>query len=360
MLNINYIITKSEKSGRSIYEEEIRKRLSRVNLNIIKYVPSKINIGGVSFIARFIRRFLLLPYQIKTKSKKDNITHLTSEDLAYLLNFLKFKKTIITCHDLIPWVYQKKHHSLFLKLNIKGLKKADRIITVSEFSKKDIIKYLRYPKDRIDVINDAVDHNRYYQKRDKSILNKYNISKNEKVILYVGSEQKRQNIPFLLESFCELKKILPEVKLLKIGNSQKSKSENNLLDLIKKLGLEKEVVFTGLVSEEELPKWYNAADLLVYPCLYAGFGLPPLEAMACGTPVITSNLTSLPEVVGNAGIMVDPRNKDQLVRAMHEVLTNKNLRDSLVKKGLKKAETFNWEKSAEETLAVYKKVTTNL
>ncbi len=153
---------------------------------------------------------------------------------------------------------------------------------------------------------------------------------------------------------------MPGVIIVKIGSPQNPKSKNNLLGLIKKLGLEKEVVFTGFVSEEELPKWYNAADLFIYPCLYAGFGLPPLEAMACGTPVITSNLTSLPEVVGDAGIMINPYDKKQLVEAIHRVLTDENLRENLIKKGLQKAKDFSWDKAAKETLTVYRKVAAGL
>jgi glycosyltransferase involved in cell wall biosynthesis len=354
MFEINYIVTKSEKSGRSVYEGEIRKRLKGINLNIIEYFPSKINVKSFSFIDRAVKRFFFLPCRIKRKIKKDDITHLTSEDFAYLLNFIKFKKSIITCHDLSPLTFRSS--SLFLKLVIMGLKKADRIITVSKFSKKDIAKRLNYPEKKIDVITDAVDHNRYYPKRDKQILEKYNISKNEKVILYVGSERKRQNIPFLLKGLYELKKILPEVILVKIGNPQQPGARKNLLKLIKKLGLEKEVIFTGFVSEKVLSQWYNTADLFVYPCLYAGFGLPVLEAMACGTPVITSNLTSLPEVVGDAGITINPDNIDQLVESMYKVLTDKNLRENMAKKGIERAKMFSWEKSAEKTMAVYKKM----
>jgi len=356
MLEINYITTKSEKSGRSVYEGEIRKRLKGINLNIIEYFPSKINMKGFSFIDRAAKRFFLFPCRIKRKIKKDNITHLTSEDFAYLLNFIKFKKVIVTCHDLIPWVYEKNRHSLFLKLNIRGLKKADRIITVSKFSKEDIIKHLGYPGDKIDVITDALDHNHYYPKRNKKILGKYDISEGKKIILYVGSEQKRQNIPFLIKSFSELKKRMPNLKLVKVGNPQQPGGRENILKLIKKLGIEKEVIFTGFVGEKELAEWYNAADLFVYPCLYAGFGLPPLEAMACGTPVITSNSTSLPEVVGNAGIMINPRNINELTESMYKVLTDKDLRKNMAEKGLERAKIFDWGKSAEQTLLFYKKI----
>lgn len=147
--------------------------------------------------------------------------------------------------------------------------------------------------------------------------------------------------------------------MLKIGNPQWPKAREKLEKLIKELNLKEDVIFLGYVPTEELPKFYNAADLFVYPSLYAGFGLPPLEAMACGTPVITSNLSSLPEVVGNAGIMINPYDKNQLVKAMYKVLTDKNLRENLIKKGLERAKIFNWEKAARETLRVYSTFATN-
>lgn len=346
MIKVNYIITaESERSGRSIYEREIRKRLKNLELNIIEYIPARVK------IAKIINKLLKFPYRVKKRIKRENITHITSEDLAYLLNFIKLKKTIITCHDLSRWVYYKK--SLFWRFNIRGLKKADRIITVSEFSKNEIAKHLGYPEDKISVINDAVDHNHYYQKRDKEILKKYNIPLNSEIILYVGSEQPRQNISFLIKGFAELKKILPGAKLLKIGNPQWPKAREKLKKLIRELNLKEDVVFLGYVRQEELPKFYNAADLFVYPALYAGFGLPPLEAMACGTPVITSNISSFPEVVGDAGIMINPFNIPELTQAMLEILTEENLRENLIKKGLARAKMFSWEKAAKETLRVY-------
>ncbi len=126
---------------------------------MIEYVPSKINIRGISFVARAINKIGWFPYQVKRRVKKGKINHITSEDLAFLLNFIKLEKPIVTCHDLARWAYYPK--SLFWRFNIKGLKKADKIITVSNFSKNEIIKYLGYPGDKISVIPDAVDHNRY-------------------------------------------------------------------------------------------------------------------------------------------------------------------------------------------------------
>ena len=113
------------------------------------------------------------------------------------------------------------------------------------------------------------------------------------------------------------------------------------------------MIFSGYVSEKDIPQCYNATDLLVYPCSYAGFGLPPLEAMACGTPVITSDTSSLPEVVGDAGIMIDPHDVDLMAEKIYEVLNNGTLKERLVKKGIKRAKLFNWNKSAEQTLKIY-------
>ena len=239
---------------------------------------------------------------------------------------------------------------------MRGLRKADRIITVSEYSKSEIIKHVGYPEDQITVIPNAVDHNNYCVRRDREVIKKLGIPETQKVILYVGSEQPRKNVPFLLKAISELKKKLPDIKLLKIGTPQVPGAREKLIELIETLGIEKEVIFVGSVSENDLPKYYNAADLFVFPSLYEGFGLPPLEAMACGTPVITSNLTSLPEVVGDSAITIDPYDVNAFAEAMYNLLTDEKLREQMINKGLRRAQLFNWEKSAEETLKVYQQL----
>ncbi len=292
---------------------------------------------------------------IKREIKKDNIKHITSQQLAYLLKSMKLDKTIVTCYDLIPWAYES-NRSTFWKNNIEGLGKADKIITISEFSKSEIIKYAGYSPDKIEIIYPAVDHDIYYKTRDKSILKGSNISDSCKIILYVGSEEPRQNVDALIKAFSEVKKQLPEVKLIKIGNPHLHGAREKILELIKNLNLQKDIIFMDYVLEEELPKWYNAADLVVYPCSYAGFGMPPLEAMACGTPVITSNSTSLPEVVGKAGIMVDPHEIPDLSSNMYNVLTDNDLAKNMSINGLKRSKIFNWEESARKTVEIYEKM----
>jgi glycosyltransferase involved in cell wall biosynthesis len=129
-----------------------------------------------------------------------------------------------------------------------------------------------------------------------------------------------------------------------------------IFETVKQLGLENHVHFMGFVPEDELPALYNGADLFVFPSLYEGFGLPVLEAMACGTPVITSNVSSLPEVAGNAALLVDPYNVDELADAMRRILSDPALAADLRARGLERAQQFSWERTAQETLAVYKHV----
>jgi glycosyltransferase involved in cell wall biosynthesis len=351
-MEIDYIngMKTDEIFGMSKYQKEIHERIKDVKLNHIEYpkISKKKQVNSAV-------KYFLYPLIVKKNVKKQNIKHITSQDLAYLLELVKLEKTIVTCHDLIPWVYDNNRLPTW-KLNMRGLKKTDRIITVSEYSKNEIVRYVGYPEDQITVIPNAVDHNNYYVKRDREILKKLGIQDTEKVILYVGSEQPRKNVPFLLEAISVLKKKLPGIKLLKIGVPQVSGVREKLLKLTEVLDIQKEVIFVGYVSENDLTKYYNAVDLFVFPTLYEGFGLPPLEAMACGTPVITSNVTSLPEVVGDSAITIDPYDVNAFAEAMFELLTDEKLREDMINKGLKRAQLFNWEKSAKETFKVYEEL----
>jgi glycosyltransferase involved in cell wall biosynthesis len=350
-MEIDYIngAKNDEMCGVSKYQLEIHQRLKDLKINKIEYKPSSFVIKGIN-LSNILKLYISYPLLIKTRIKNGNIKHITSQNLAYILNFLNLDNCIITCYDLIPLVYEKSYSSNF---NLKGLKKADRIITISEFSKNEIIKYVGYPQNKIDVIYPAVNHNIYYKTGERQIIKELNIPENSKIVLYVGSEQPRQNVPNLLKAFSKIKKRISNIKLVKIGRPQFYGAREQILELIDDLDLKEDVLFIDYVSEEDLPKWYNAADLLVYPCEYAGFGLPPLEAMACGTPVITSNTTSLPEVVGDAGIMIDPHNIELMSENMYKILTNDGLRNDLGERGIKRSKFFAWDKAARETYKVY-------
>ena len=180
-------------------------------------------------------------------------------------------------------------------------------------------------------------------------------------IFHLSSETQRKNVDGLVKAFYQLKKKheFTDLKLLKAGNPQYKVDRERLLNLIEQLGLQKEIIFLDYVPEDDLPELYNMAELFVFPSFYEGFGLPALEAMACGTPLIASNASSLPEIVGDAGIMVNPKNINGLAETIHKVLTDKELRKKMIRKGLKRASLFSWRTSAEETLriceAVYQK-----
>jgi len=201
------------------------------------------------------------------------------------------------------------------------------------------------PGDRISVIYNGIDHS-IFKPYDVKIINK-------PYILYVGSERPRKNLDRLIEAFAMLKRELPELKLVKVGEPGRSQEyRHHTMSKLDSLGITQDVLFVDHISELDLAYYYSSAMLLVYPSLYEGFGLPPLEAMACGCPVVTSNVSSLPEVVGEAGIMVDPYDTGSLTRAIREVLTNSKLREVMVRKGVEQAKKFSWEKAAEHTQKV--------
>ncbi len=306
--------------------------------------------------------YVYYPYLIKREQRKESIKHITDQWFAYILNLYRMDESIVTCHDIYHYItkeyseYNFFFNSMFA-FSIRGLKKADRIIAVSEFTKKEIIKYLKYPEQDITVIYNGVDHDRCVGVlNNKNVKESSYLDENFKNILYVGSEAPRKNFDGLIKAFYLLKKKYPMTRLIKVGDAQWKGGREKNLYLIKKLNLQKDVLFTGYLSDDELLKTYTMVDLFVFPSFYEGFGIPPLEAMACGTPVITSNTTSLPEVVGDAGVMVNPNNIEGLAKTMHEVLTNNALRQDLIKKGLERAKMFSWDRTTKETLRVYEEI----
>jgi glycosyltransferase involved in cell wall biosynthesis len=171
-------------------------------------------------------------------------------------------------------------------------------------------------------------------------------------LLYVGTLEPRKNVVRLLQAFHKLKREgHTDYKLVITG--AKGWLYQNIFSLISKLELHHQVIFTGWVPEEELPILMSGAQVLVYPSLYEGFGLPPLQAMACGTPVITSNISSMPEVVGDAAILIDPYNIDEIATAIHQVLSDGDLRQRMSQMGIERAKLFSLEKEARQTIEIF-------
>ncbi|MCX6707119.1 MAG: glycosyltransferase family 1 protein, partial [Candidatus Woesearchaeota archaeon] len=223
-------------------------------------------------------------------NKGGEITHLLNQQLALSLNFVRLPNTLVTIHDL-AFLPPKYHRLMSVSEKIryylvkKGLSRVYRVIVDAPFTKNEVIKYLDFPKDKIDVVPLGIDHSLFKVKNLGKKRAKYRHYPDSRSILYVGSETPRMNFHTLLMAFYELKKSFPDIKLLKVGESKCPTERKRIMNLIYEWGIEKDVKFIEHVSEEDLINYYNSVDLFVYPIEYTGFGLPPLEAMACGCPV---------------------------------------------------------------------------
>lgn len=266
---------------------------------------------------------------------------------------------IITLHDLIPYIMpetvDRPHLDFTLKYTPYIIEKVSQIITVSEHSKADIKRYFGVDDDKITVTHLAADSIYEPLDRDKArsvIFNKYGIDK--KYILYLGGFSLRKNLARLISSF---KKVLADseipLNLLILG--EHSRSYPVLWKLTEELGLCDSVKFLNFVPTEDLPYFYNGAEVFVYPSLYEGFGLPPLEAMQCGTPVVTSDVSSIPEIVGNACLLVDPYSTDSIAGQIVKLVNDGKLWQKYRLLGLEKAREYSWEDTAAKTIKVYEK-----
>jgi glycosyltransferase involved in cell wall biosynthesis len=269
-------------------------------------------------------------------------------------------KFVVTIHDtsyeFYPQFFKATERFRLAWIMPYMAKKAVKIFTVSENSKKDIINLYKVDPEKVVVTCDAVNENFKPIRQGmllEKIKNKYKLSHN--FILYVGNLQPRKNLSGLIKAYCRLKKDQNiKHKLVIVG--QKAWLYSDIFNIAKDLMIEDEIIFTGYVQDEDLLLLYNAADVFVYPSFYEGFGLPVLEAMACGTPVITSNTSSFPEVVGDAGLMVNPYEINEIAKAIYDVIVNSELKKKLSKKGLQRAKLFSWEDTARKTLKIYEEV----
>jgi glycosyltransferase involved in cell wall biosynthesis len=269
-------------------------------------------------------------------------------------------RVVVTMLDLIPliypndcqmsvdvrWLYQRR---------LRSVVDTDCLISISKTTKQDLVSHLRIEKERIVPIYLAPSPNFHPVSKEVVAAFKKRLGLPKRYILYLGGYSYRKNVPLLLHAFHQLGQLRRDIKLVLTGTGYKG-VDHVVRDLIAELCLEDEVIWSGFVRNEDLPALYCGASLFVYPSLYEGFGLPVLEAMSCGVPVITSKAGSLSEVAGNAAILVEPDDLAGLVAAMQEVLEDTVLQDDLRRLGQAHASTFSWERCARETLLVYERV----
>lgn len=291
---------------------------------------------------------------------RENIDLLHS--LAFVQPVLMPCAGIITIYDLSFILFPDRFHPLrrlYLRWGTEySARKAQRIIAISASTKRDVVKYLGVAKRKVDVVPCGVDED-FQPLENQEVLDDFRKERRlpEQIILFVGTIEPRKNLTVLLRGYALLRKKVQLPPLVIAG--PKGWHHQEVFSAAEELGLQEDVVFAGYIPQDELPLWYNVADLFVYPSLYEGFGLPPLEAMACGTPVIISNSSSLPEVVGGAGILVNPDSAEEMAEAMQRLLADNSLRAEMRQRGLKRARQFSWQKAAQDTVKVYEQAMTD-
>jgi glycosyltransferase involved in cell wall biosynthesis len=340
----------------------------RIYLGTLKSIHSSKSNRVTSKIIRKIKSIFLNILSNVTIRKKVNksfdIYHSCFFPFPNLNEFnIRANHKIITIYDLIPVLmpnyFVREMQTLFQKILSRIDIHKDWVICISHSTKKDFCKLTGMPEERVFVTHLGASNNFYKESNTNKIqetLDKYNIPQG-RYILGLSTLEPRKNTAHLIRCFFKilLENKYDDVYLVLAGSKgwlyeeifQTADSHSSLKD---------KVIFTGFIDDKDLSSIYSGASFFVYPSLYEGFGLPPLEAMQCGLPVITSNNSSLPEVVGDAGIMVNATDESQLCQAMTKLLNDPNLCQQLSKQALQQSQNFSWEKCAAETIAIYQHI----
>src|ERR1700735_2440496 len=293
-------------------------------------------------------------------------------DLVHIPNLFSVPRAlscpyVMTVHDILEHLSRAREQtgvlrSLHFQMTKRALRGAARIFAVSNFTKLEIEKLFNIPSGRIEVVYNAIDERLlqgHANPADRQlIVERYQVT--YPFLLYAGRISPHKNVGRMIEAFFALKtelekdQMFPDLKLIIIGDDLSGNPD--LRRTVIRSGMQNDVRFLGFVPIEVLRTFYDAAKIFFFPSLYEGFGLPPLEAMAHGTPVVTSNVTSLPEVVGNAAVLVHPENVFEIMRALTRVLLDQPLREKMKERSYRQAEKFSWDKSVRRILQVYQQV----
>lgn len=313
----------------------------------------------------------LVKYPLLAAATRSDVFHVLDHSHAHLIPSLDPKRTVITCHDIIPLLANLgkidmppdpiSKHTFGTKLKL--MQRCAQIIAISESTKKGLIEEVGIPEEQISVVYNGLTpcftpaaNSTEKQKDRQAIRDLFGLSPETKIILQVATKSRYKNTLLILKALSQLSDIAkanPPIRLLRVGfgffdDEAEFASTHNLAPLIVQAGQVK--------TDEELAKIYRAADVLLFPSVWEGFGWPPLEAMACGLPVIASNVASLPEVIAEAGILINPKDLQALIQGTVSILNDSALSQSLSEKGIEQARSFTWKNTAIKTLAVYEQV----
>lgn len=329
---------KQPMTGVKRYEEELYKNLKNLaeefEIEVERIRRGNNKVLGSTFIS----------WMLRYRCNEADIVHATMETLAPVTEIKRPKKFVVTVHGLLPMLAPSSTiRDLTTKITWKlvpiTLKKADKIIAVSEFTKNELIKVLGIEDEKIEVIYHGVDHN-IYKPMDKELCRrKLGLSNDYKYMLVVAADLKQKRLDIVKKVFLEIRKIRDDVKLLYVGSGELFGDE---------------FVNLGEMRGGDMPLVYNAADVYFHPSEYESFGLPILESMACGLPVVASNKASIPEIVGNAGVLVDLESENVIGDFVENIL--KAIERNLCRKSLRQSYEFSWGKTARSTVKTYEEV----
>jgi len=346
-----------------VYTDNLSSNLKKFFF-VDQYLPlNKLSkkLGYFNLKTRFLFRYFIYP--LFAPFHQGEINHIIDQTYAHLLYFLDGEKTVVTVHDLdvlrlkfIKWpTLRDKIMKYFYIWSVKALKKAAKIIAVSEDTKKDIVRFLQIPEEKIIVIPEGADSvfkRMKDKKKLKLVKNKYKLP--EKFILHAGECWKYKNIEGILKIFGKIseKKDSKNLFFVKVNGTWSEEQRK----LIEKLGIGKRIVKLPFVPPQDLAAIYNQAAVLLQLSFLEGFGLTVLEAMSCGCPVVVSDAPALKELVNDSGIIVNPLEEEKVITELRKMILNKKIRNIYIKKGLKRAKEFSWEKTARKTLKVYEEI----
>jgi glycosyltransferase involved in cell wall biosynthesis len=358
------LLARNRKTGSEVYISTLLENILKIDKNSLYVAFTSANTIDSLYYTnnKFMRKHVTDSRDILLDSESIDVFHRPIQCFSIydLLILLKSKRSVITILDLILYHYPSYFNSPQEALHYKRLMRlsalvANRIIAISEHGKKDIVQNLGIPETKVDVIYLGVDTNKF-KKIDneyelKNFKKRYNIRRN--FILYIGTDFPHKNHENLILAYKKLIERIDDVDLILAGPSTSTARRRNIEAAIH--DITDRVIILDYVDDDDIVYLYNSAKLFVYPSLYEGFGLPLLEAMACGVPIVASEATSIPEVVGDAAVLVDSRNVEALCEGMHKVLTDEALRNRLVKEGLKRIKSFKWQETVKKTRDTYER-----
>ena len=273
--------------------------------------------------------------------------HITNPALSWVV--LKRRPSVVTVHDMVPFVQPRFLSDRLIRRSMRYMAQADLLICVSEHTRREVLENMAVDEGRIRVVHNGVRHDLFYLRNKADARQALGLPHDATIVLHIGSEEPRKNIEALLTAFHQLMSRVARPLLLRVGESTPISAKH-----ISSLGIQERVHYlSGLTDVGAV---YAAADVLCFPSTHEGFGFPPLEAMASGCPVVASNRSAIPEVVGEAGLLVNPDDPAALAKGMLQVMEDADLRNVLVRRGITRAAEFSWERCARETLEVYREL----